>query len=336
MKRCLLLVLLPAFMLAAGCEKSAESAAVSLFCMDTYCTIEAHGPDAEAAVAAAAEELERLERLFSIGLADSELSRINASAGGDMRLSDDMARLLETSLEVSEETDGAFDVSVEPLVRAWGFYGGSPAVPSGETLEEALLHVDYARLELSGNTLRLQSGQGLDLGGVAKGYAGDRLTALMAAYGVTGASVSLGGNVQTLGERPGGGAWRIGLRSPLDEEALLCVLAAEDCAVVTAGSYQRWFEEAGQRYHHILDPATGRPAESGLLSVTVVAADGARADALSTALFVMGRERAEAFWRQSGGAFEMLLFTDEGELRYTAGIEPMLISLLYEPAVFVE
>ncbi len=305
--------------LLGGCSRTRDTASVALFAMDTYCTVEAHGGCAEEAVAAARGELTRLDELFSIGDPGSELTKINASAGEPTVISEDAAALITAALAVSESTSGAFDITIEPVVRLWGFYDEEQRVPSMEDIKAALENTDYTRLDLNGRTLRMDAGQRLDFGGVAKGYAADRMAAVMEDCGIDGALISLGGNVQTCGARPDGGDWRIGVQDPSDGQTVLGYVEVSDAAVVTAGSYQRFFEENGRRYHHILDPSTGYPAGSGLLSVTVVALSGAYADALSTALFVMGAEEAIALWR-SAGDFEMILLTEAGELLYTSGV----------------
>lgn len=310
-----------ATLLLCGCaprKKTTYKAA--LFAMDTYCTIEAHGDRAEAAVKAAGAELLRLEALFSISRPKSDVSRINAAGGYAVRLSPDTAALLAEALALSAETGGAFDVSIEPVVRLWGFYDDRQRPPAPDEIARALALCDYTRLCLDGLDLRLDAGQGVDLGGIGKGYASDRMADILRDRGVSGALLSLGGNVYALGEREGGGAWRVALRDPWDESAVLGVIEASNCAIITAGSYQRSFEADGQTYHHIMDPETGCPAQSGLLSVTVIAESGTRADALSTALFVMGEERAKAFWRADGG-FDMILVTEDGRILPTAGAE---------------
>lgn len=313
----MIMLALTLLLLSTGCALRGKDASAALFAMDTYCTIEAHGDNAALAVEAARTELLRLEALFSISEPESDVSRINASDGAPLEVSTDTAALLAAASAVSTETDGAFDVTVEPLVRLWGFYDDAQRVPAESEIRKSLSRVDYRRLLLNGRTVQKGADQSVDLGGVAKGYASDRMAAVLAANGVDGALISLGGNVHALGVRPGGGAWRVGVQDPADESAVLGIVEARDCAIVTAGVYQRFFEREGVRYHHIIDPADGRPADAGLISVTVIGSYGARADALSTALLVMGEEAAIAFWRSGGHSFDMLLVTEDGRLLYT-------------------
>lgn len=326
MKKCvviLLLLLLP----LSGCAVQNEPARAECFAMDTFISMQAYGKNAEAALSRCTQELTRLERLLSISSAEGDIGRVNAANGEPVALSAQTAALLGTALAVSAETDGAFDPTVYPLVSLWGFYGDEPRVPSQAALDEARASVDWRKVSLAGGVVTLPAGAKLDFGGIAKGYAGDALKAVLREENVTSAWLSLGGNVAVLGEKPDGSAWRIGIRDPLDESAVIGSVEARDVSIVTAGGYQRNFTQDGKTYHHIIDPKTGLPAESGLLSVTVIAPDGARADALSTALFVMGTQRALALWR-SDRSFAAIFVESNGDILYTenAAFSPSNIS----------
>ena len=199
--------------------------------------------------------------------------------------------------------------------------GGANAVKTAIEKELAglLERVDYTAVEWDGETVALPDGMELDFGSVAKGYAGQKAAEALRAAGVTSALLDLGGNIQTVGSHDGQ-PWRIGITDPEDPQSYLGVVTVEDEAVVTSGGYQRYFEENGVRYWHILDPATGQPARSGLSSVTIIGSDGGLCDGLSTALFVLGLEGAADYWRQWGG-FEAVLITDEGQVWITEGLE---------------
>ncbi|MCM1182770.1 MAG: FAD:protein FMN transferase [Roseburia sp.] len=297
-----------------------KSATRSIFAMDTYMEITAYGRDSEAAVEAAAQEIQRLDALLSTGLAGSEVSELNRNKTGI--LSDDTAYLLRYSLALWQETDGAFDITVYPVMRAWGFDTQAYRVPAQEELAELTAWVDTSGLiynETDG-TLALPEAVEIDFGGIAKGYTAWRAAQIMQEYHIRSAKLNLGGNVQLVGARPDGSAWRIAIKSPDGATPYLGILSVKDKAVVTSGGYERYFEEAGVVYHHILDPRTGRPAQSGLVSVTIVSADGTLADGLSTAVYVMGRKRAEAFWRENRDYFDMVLFDEENRLYVTEGI----------------
>lgn len=291
-----------------------------LFAMDTVMTLTACGPHGEEALEEAARELARLDALWSVGSPDSEVSRLNARAG-DVRLSEDTSALLERALEVCRETGGLFDPTIYPLMTLWGFHTDHPHVPAQEQIDALLPLVDGQDLMLEGGALSLGEGQSVDLGGIAKGFASARVMEIFQKHGVSSGMVSLGGNVQTLGAKPDGRLWRIGVRNPKGSAgSYLGVLSVKDRAVITSGGYERFFEEGGQTYIHILDPRTGYPARSDLASATVVSADGTLADGLSTALYIMGSQAAAEFWAERAGLFDMVLVTQSGEIFVTEGI----------------
>ncbi|MBD5148168.1 MAG: FAD:protein FMN transferase [Oscillibacter sp.] len=313
---------LGALLLAAGCfwqSAASRNQAVTkqLFAMDTLMDFTAHGKNAEAAVDAAMAEVQRLDALLSAANPASEVSRLNGEGGGTV--SEDTAALLRLSLETYGETGGLFDCTVYPLVKLWGFPTQNYRVPAEAELVSALALVNSSSLRFDGETLQMEPDQELDFGGVGKGYAAARVMEIFREHGVRSGMVSLGGNVQVLGQKPDKSPWRIGVRDP-EGNGYFAVLSLEDKAAVTSGGYERYFEADGETYIHILDPRTGRPAESDLLSVTVVSADGARADALSTALFLMGQENAAAFWREQGG-FDLVLVTVDRRIFITEGLE---------------
>ena len=329
MKRLLSLLTAAALLLASGCagfSRNAVPAKRELFAMDTYMTLTCYGENAEQALDAAVDEIRRLDALLSTGSPDSEVSRLNREGGG--AVSADTAALIEAALAAYEDTDGAFDITILPLMELWGFPAGELHVPTDGELADALAVTGSGRISLDGEILSMEDGTAVDLGGIAKGYASARLMEIFRSFGIEHAIVSLGGNVQCLGGKPDGSDWRCGIRDPGDPghpagaEDILGVLTVRDTAVITSGSYERKLtdESSGRTYHHILDPRTGYPAETGLASVTIVCADGERADALSTACFVMGPEKAEAFWRERSGEFGMILVRTDGSVRVTGDL----------------
>ena len=234
---------------------------------------------------------------------------------------DDVWKLLTSAKTYSAATGDAFDITVAPVVSAWGFTTDTYQVPSQEELDTLLQLVDDSRIQLEqrsdGCYAALGQEQSIDLGGIAKGYASDCVAEIFSQCGA----------------KPEGSAWRVGVQDPQDSSAAVGILDLTDAYAVTSGGYQRYFEQDGKRYHHIIDPATGYPAESGLLQVTVVAgADAAReddgnpagtgtmCDAFSTALFVMGEEKALDFWRSGAYEFDLILVTDDGRVLVTDGL----------------
>ena len=263
------------------------------------------------------EKLNYLDELLS-PTGDSALSALNRE--GTARLPQPAAELLDQALALCEQTGGALDITAYPAVRAWGFLDGAHRVPDGEELARLAGRIDYTAVEVEGDTVTLPAGVELDLGAVAKGYAGDLLAASARSSGISSALIDLGqSTIVAVGTKPGGSPWRIGILDPAGER-YFAVLELADLAMGTSGGYQRYFEQDGTRYWHILDPATAAPARSGLASVTVVDESGLRCDGLSTALFVMGREEAAAFWREHRD-FEMVLVDEAGDIYVTAGLQ---------------
>lgn len=309
------------FVSLAGCSSVQElpEAENSLFAMNTYMTLTAYGENAETALEESANKIQILESLWSVTDSESEIYRANHSAGQTITVSQETAELLSFALEMAEKTNGALDPTIYPLLTAWGFTTDTKRVPSDEEIASLLQYVGYDRIQLEDKSLVVPDGMELDLGAVGKGYAADLMTEVLKKYGVESAIISLGGNIQAIGSRPDGNDWRIGIRAPW-EDGNLGVLEINDAAVVTSGGYENYFEdENGTVYWHIIDPATGYPADSGVQAVTIIGAEGRMCDALSTALFVMGSENAEEYWRENGG-FDMLLITDENEIILTEGI----------------
>lgn len=206
-------------------------------------------------------------------------------------------------------------------------------MPEQSELDELLKYVNSDEIQIQEEpaySVTLGEGQSIDLGGIAKGYTSDWVEQTFRANGIESGKISLGGNVFVLGTKPDGSDWRVGIKDPRNESGLAAILSLRDAYAITSGGYERYFEENGKTYHHIIDPATGYPADSGLLSVTVVAADngpdwagagnGAMCDAFSTALFVMGEEQALDFWRNGGYDFDLVLVTEDGRVVITAGL----------------
>ena len=233
----------------------------------------------------------RADSLLSNWTDTSEIARINREAAASpVALDDALARILATAETVHRESDGAFDPTIEPLVRAWGFLGGTPHVPTAAELDRAAGVVGWSNVVLEGRTVRFRKpGIRIDLGGIAKGFAVDEAARLLDGDGVEAYLLDLSGNMVLRGAPPEREAWRIGIRDPLDRVDHLGTLGLRDVAIATSGDYEQFVAEDGRRYGHILDPRTMRPVE-GMAQVTVVAPTAMLADAWSTALFVLGAE----------------------------------------------
>ena len=316
MKRlaCLLLACLTVLALAACRAKKPQE--ISLFAMDTYMTLSAYGDNAGEALTAASQEINRLEATLSRTIDTSDISRLNA--GEAVSVQQETRELLLRALALADETGGTFDMTVAPLVALWGITSDAPHVPTQEEIDALLPLVGGEHVHMD-TEVTLDEGCAVDLGGIAKGYASGQVAHILRAYDVTSAVVSLGGNVYVCGSRPDGAPWNVGIQDPAGT-GYAATVALTDCFAVTSGGYQRYFvAEDGTVYQHILDPRTGCPADSDLLSVTVISDDGTAADAYSTALYVMGEQEAVSFWRAHGG-FDLILITADGRLLYTPGL----------------
>ncbi len=306
-----------------GCGRSGpEKREKQLFAMDTVMLLTAYGDKADAALDAAADTINALAADLDPEKEESSVHALNGAAGEAVAVSDDCRAVLETALAVGRETGGALDPALYPVIRAWGFTTGDYRVPSQAELDGLLAAKDTASIAIddAAGTVTLPADNAVSLGAVAKGYAAQKAVEAMAAAGAEHAILSLGGNVQTLGEtRPDGRPWQVAVTDPNDTGSYVGTLSVGQTAVVTSGGYQRYFEKDGQTYIHILDPATGRPVDNDLASVTVVTADGAKADALSTALFVLGADRALAYAAAHEGV-DLVLITKDSRVIVTAGL----------------
>lgn len=314
-----ILFLIFAFLLCSGCNIGSKYDS-SFFAMDTVMSVTAYGGNSESAVNEVVKEINRLDALLSVQNENSEIFRLNRDK--KLSVSDDTLALLKRAKEICTFTDGAFDITTEPLTRIWGFYSGlENKVPSQAEIDSALKSVGNEHMKITENSIELDKSTSVDLGGIAKGYAALKAAQLLEEKGISSAIMSLGGNVRAIGSKPDGSDWIVAVADPDDNEKQIGTLSVNDKAVVTSGGYQRYFEENGQIYHHIMDTKTGYPAKSGLKSVTVVSEDDVLADALSTALFVMGIEKSTDLYSRSNTLFGAVFVTDENEIYITENLK---------------
>lgn len=307
---------------------------IQVIAMDTAMVLTAYGKESTRAVYDAEEEVRRLDALLSRTSGSSEVSMLNGAGGEMVPVGAETCTLIQMAGDFTEATGGAFDITIAPVVSAWGFTTDSYQVPDREALQTLLESVGMEHVHLSGGSARLDPGTMIDLGGIAKGYTADRVAEIFQEHAVPRGKVELGGNILVIGDKPDGTAWRVGVQDPKhpdEADGLVCVLNLTDAFAVTSGSYQRYFEQDGKRYHHIIDPATGCPADSGLTSVTVVAdsarGNGTMCDALSTALFVMGEDKALDFWRSGVYDFQLVLVTEDGRVVVTEGLKDGFVEM---------
>jgi thiamine biosynthesis lipoprotein len=289
----LLLSLVPLWL--AGAEKLRISS--SLDAMGTTFTIVAYDEDRlklEAAVDEAFEEVRRLDSLLSNYKRDSEWSRVNREAGaGPVRVSAELFALLAACVDYSRRSDGAFDITVGPLVKTWGFYKGQGRLPHRAEIRDALARVGYNGLELdaAAQTVRFaKPGMEIDPGGIGKGYAVDRVVAVLRAAGISSALISAGGSsIYALGAPPDQPGWKIKIRHPKSPSRTIEEAVLRDESMSTSGSYEKFFVAGGKLYTHIFDPGTGFPA-TGAVSVSVIAPKTIDSEAWTKPFFIRGRQ----------------------------------------------
>lgn len=310
---------------AAETGKRQELHQRSLFAMDTFFSLKVYGAEAEEGLKTCETKIKELEHCFSVTDPESEIAAANRMGGG--QVSYDTYTCVEKALEIGTKTDGALDITLYPVLRAWGFTTGEYHVPEESEITELMQYVNAAGVGTTVNDgqyeLILEEGMELDLGAVAKGYTGDCLVEILKQYKVSGGLLDLGGNIQFFGAKPDQTAWKIAVKDPFDVSRQIGILELRgEGAVVTSGNYERYFvDDAGVRYGHILDPETGRPVESDLASVTIVGGTGTESDGLSTALFVKGKEGAIRFWRKYRN-FGMILVGQDGCVLVTEDLAP--------------
>lgn len=298
---------------------NAEKHTADFFAMDTYITMTVYDAQETSVLEIAKKRVLELEEKLNAEDDDSEIATLNHNRNAV--LSQDAYQVLEKALVYWQTTEGAFNPAIHPLMALWGFPTGKTRVPTEQEVKTALALARPDKIVLTDEMASIQQpGVQIDLGGIAKGYTSSELIKLFRQNDIKSGLVNLGGNVQSIGCKPDGSPWKVGIQHPDREKDYLGILETQNEAVITSGGYERFFEENGATYHHIIDSSTGYPADNGLISVTIVSPDGTLADALSTALYVMGEEKALAYWQKSADDFEMILLTQDGRLLVTREI----------------
>jgi thiamine biosynthesis lipoprotein len=297
----------------AGCRKGPSSQAE--FVLGTVCTVNLYDQGKSRVYGEIFDRFREIEGRMSVTLPGTELDRINANAGiAPVAVHADAFEVIELAVRYAELSGGAFDPAIGPLVSLWGIGGDEPRLPSPEEIDALLPLVNWrdVALDREGPTVFLKHpGMALDLGAIAKGYAADEAAEILQKNRIKRAIIDLGGNILVYGEKRDRSPWRVGVQNPLDSRgAYIGVLEIRDQTVVTSGVYERFFEADGVRYHHILSPADGYPVRNGLLSVTIVTRRSADADALSTAVFVLGYEKGKALAESLEGVGAVFVFED--------------------------
>lgn len=319
-------------LLLTGCffNKPVRTSHSEFGLMETFVNITLYANDEKSgqlAVRRVLDIMQRLEKDLSRHLDDSPVSKINQQAGiAKVEVPENVFELIKLGKKMGTETGGSFDITVTPLLDLWGFGTVTPRVPTEKELEEVLNLVDYRQIQLAeeeNSVFLSKKGMALDLGGIAKGYIVDRGIGELVSFGIQSAFLDVGGDIRVVGTKPDGSPWRIGIRHPRNRNEIIAVLSLADRAVVTSGDYERFFKMNGTKYHHLLDPATGRPASKGLISVTVIAPNAVMADIFSTAFFIMGKEESLKI-AASRPEIDVVLVTEELEVYFSSGLKDLI------------
>ena len=339
----LLIPFLLVMTLLPGCQNKVPSnqpfADKTAQLLGTVITARAYGDNAKVALDIAFERVSAIENKMSRYHDGSEIDLINQNAGVKaVEISPDTYFVIKTALDYAEKTDGDFNPLIGDIVDLWSIGTENARVPSADELSNYLPYINYAQLELTENpyTARLTTDKAkLDLGAIAKGYAADEMRDILIEEGVTSALLNLGGNVIVLGNKPGADLWSIGVQDPLAAERgdIAAVLKSKDTSVVTSGSYERFFELNGVRYHHIMDPATGAPAEKGVISSTIITPNSIDADALSTSVYVLGKDKGLELL-ESLPNVEGIIITDDLLVYATSGVTDDMFTIKNEEFLY--
>ena len=309
-------------------EEFSES---EIFALDTAISLKVYGSKREEVLKKLENRILELDELLSTGKETSEVSRLNGE--GKAVLSETSISLVKKSLELNKQTGGLFDITIYPLMELWGFPSKNYKVPSDKEIKETLKNVGSDMIifdEATGEISFKNKGMEIDFGGIGKGYITDELVKILIEEKVESAIINLGGNVFGFNKKPDGSLWNVAIRDPNEPDNYMAVIRLENSAVITSGGYERYFEEDGNIYHHILNPKTGRPSDSDLKSVSIVSKDGTLADTLSTALFIMGEKKAIEYWKTKGKNFDIILLTEDDRLLVSEGISDRIVSDRYD------
>jgi len=315
-----------------GCASDeAEYRDFNYFAMDTYITLRLARKTDDGTVLSdqylgeVAEECEKILSKIELAISShnpaSDVYALNSDIHKMLSADEDLLAIIDTANTIHSLTGGVFDYTLGPLTELWNVNGGGP-VPSSEEIAQALSHTGTGKFLIKDHSItKLDPASKLDFGGIGKGIAAQRLLEYLSSTDVEYGVVSLGGNIGVFGEKPEFGDYKIGLRDPDDAAGVVGHFYLASGFVSVSGDYERYFEENGVRYHHIIDPRTGRPADSGLRSAAVHTANGALSDALSTALFILGEEKSMELYESGSLDFEAVFVTDDGRIVYTPGLE---------------
>ncbi len=321
-------LILTIFSTLSGCSSKKEDDTFitrTSYMLNTIVTINIYDSTDESLLDGCLEICRKYEELLSRTIETSEIARLNR--GEITEVSEDTAELIEKGLFYGELTDGALDISIEPVSSLWDFSSGNehPVLPDSALLEAALKKVDYQKVRIQDcNVSFMEDGMGIELGAIAKGYIADKIKAYLTEQGVKSATINLGGNMLCVGAKPSGTPFRIGIQKPFaDHSQVVAIVDIDDLSVVSSGIYERYITVDGKQYHHILNPATGYPYDNGLVSVTIISPKSVDGDALSTSCFCLGLENGMKLVESQPDCYGFFV-TSDGKLHYSKGLEERL------------
>ncbi|MCE5312875.1 MAG: FAD:protein FMN transferase, partial [Nitrospiraceae bacterium] len=331
------ILLFTAALLALSCEnrealKEYKSTHMSMDTLVSLTLVAESAKKADSAAQAAFKEIDKLHKQLDFFSKDSEVSMINDNAGiRPVVISDNLVDLLEKVLLVSHNSKGAFDITTGPVNELWDFH--SMIVPTDRQIKQRLPLINYRNIEIDKDRSTVflkKKGMKIDLGGIAKGYAADRLTKIVTGAGIKSGIVAVGGDIRVIGKRPDGSLWRIGIKNPRmdkNKSDLLGSVRLSDKSISTSGDYERFFTIGSRRYHHLIDPATGYPSDRAICS-TVITEDSSFADALATAVFILGPQKGIELLNKT--ASEGIIMDAQGKIHATEGIRDK-IEYIWKP-----
>ncbi len=307
------------FVLSSFFVSCNKSATLSFNAMDTFMTVKSFGPEADKANHLLKDKIITIENYLSTTIEGSDVYRLNHAEEFPVTVNYNTIFPLALSIVIADRTGGALNPCLYPVTKEWGFTTGEYKVPSDKKIAELLKNTDYKKIDIEDDQIYMEKGMMVDLGAIGKGFAGDQAIAVLKANGITSAILDLGGNVQCLGNKPDGSLWKVGIVNPWNG-GIIGSVRVNDTAVITSGGYERYFiAEDGKEYVHILDPSNGYPVDNDVVSSTIIADYGIYADALSTATFVMGPEKALELYRRER-SFEMIMILKNHRIIVTPGI----------------
>ncbi|CDI49098.1 FAD:protein FMN transferase [Clostridium tetani] len=315
-KSLIYLVIFSLIFMLVGCNKEEKVTTKENYLLDTLIQLKVYGKNSEKATNEAMDAISDIDDIMSPTKPTSDVTKINNSAGKDfVKINENTLEVIKTSIKYSKLSKGNFDITVGPLVKLWGIGTENARVPSKEEIDAALKLINYENvlIDEENKSVKLKSPkEAVDLGGIAKGFAGDKAREILENKGIKRAYLNLGGNIVTIGNKTDGTPWNIGIQDPLsDRGEYFGIVRVSNKSVVSSGNYERFFIKDNKRYHHILNTKTGYPSESGILSSTIISNKSIDGDALSTITFILGLEKSMEIIENIDGVDAIFVTTDK-------------------------